>query len=164
MSNEVTIPSDGPQTDDGFSGSSRSQRVGRGSYLKWNDKQGWIDRDGIAAPSPLLVVGVNEILRRWKENAAGGHRRQAFAGSRRVERRDSGQGMGGRCGRQTAATMGAHGDRVSRQPRHRRDLYLCGINHRRPYRLRRTKRSPLSPCGRFAAPNACRWSISESGQ
>ena len=70
MSNEVTIPSDGPQTDDGFSGSSRSQRVGRGSYLKWNDKQGWIDRDGIAAPSPLLVVGVNEILRRWKDNVA----------------------------------------------------------------------------------------------
>jgi len=70
MSNEVTTPPEGPAVDDGFSVSSRSHRVGRGSYLKWNDKQGWIDRDGVAAPSSLLVVGVNEILRRWKDNVA----------------------------------------------------------------------------------------------
>lgn len=71
MTNELMIPHDGPpQVDDGFSGSSRPHRVGRGSYLKWNDKQGWIDRDGVTAPSPLLVVGINEILRRWKNNAA----------------------------------------------------------------------------------------------
>ena len=70
MSNEVTTPPEGPEADDGFSVSSRSLRVGRGSYLKWNDKQGWIDRDGVAAPSPLLVVGVNEILRRWKDKMA----------------------------------------------------------------------------------------------
>ena len=70
MSNEVTTPPEGPEADDGFSVSSRSQRVGRGSYLKWNDKQGWVDRDGVAAPSPLLVVGVNEILRRWKDKLA----------------------------------------------------------------------------------------------
>jgi hypothetical protein len=70
MSNKVTTPPDGPQADDGFSVSSRSQRVGRGSYLKWNDKQGWIDRDGVAAPSPLLAVGVDEFLRRFKNNVA----------------------------------------------------------------------------------------------
>jgi hypothetical protein len=68
MPNELTTPPGGPEADDGFSVSSRSHRVGRGSYLKWNDKQGWTDRDGVAAPSPLLVVGVNEILRRWKDN------------------------------------------------------------------------------------------------
>jgi hypothetical protein len=68
MTNEVT--SYEQDTDDGFSASSRSSRVGRGSYIKWNDKQGWVDRDGIAVPSPLLVVGVNEILRRWKDNVA----------------------------------------------------------------------------------------------
>jgi hypothetical protein len=68
MANEVT--SHEPDADDGFSASSRSRRVGRGSYIKWNDKQGWVDRDGVAVPSPLLVVGVNEILRRWKDNVA----------------------------------------------------------------------------------------------
>jgi len=70
MPNEVTTPPAGSQADDGFSVSSRSHRVGRGSFLKWNDKQGWIDRDGVAPPSPLLVVGVNEILRRWKDGVA----------------------------------------------------------------------------------------------
>ncbi|PSO25113.1 hypothetical protein [Bradyrhizobium sp. MOS002] len=71
MTNELIIPHDGPpQAGDGFSGSSRSHRVGRGSYLKWNDKQGWIDRDGVAAPSPMLVFDVDEILRRWKNNVA----------------------------------------------------------------------------------------------
>jgi hypothetical protein len=68
MANEVT--SHEREADDGFSASSRSSRVGRGSYIKWNDKQGWVDRDGVAVPSPLLVVGVNEILRRWKDNVA----------------------------------------------------------------------------------------------
>jgi hypothetical protein len=58
------------QHDDGFSSSSRSGRVGRGSFLKWNDTQHWIDRDGLAAPSPLLVVGVNEIVRRWKDGTS----------------------------------------------------------------------------------------------
>jgi hypothetical protein len=70
MTNELTTPADGPEADDGFSASSRSRRVGRGSYLRWNDTQHWTDRDGIAAPSPLLAIAVNEILRRWKDNAA----------------------------------------------------------------------------------------------
>jgi hypothetical protein len=69
MTDELTTPNE-PEADDGFSVSSRSHRIGRGSYVKWNDKQGWIDRDGVAAPSPLLVVGVNEILRRWKDGVA----------------------------------------------------------------------------------------------
>ncbi|MCA1412683.1 hypothetical protein I6F30_16300 [Bradyrhizobium sp. NBAIM20] len=71
MTNDITTSQDGPpQADDGFSGSFPSRRIGRGSYLKWNDKQGWVDRDGVAAPSPLLVVDVGEILRRWKNNEA----------------------------------------------------------------------------------------------
>jgi hypothetical protein len=69
MSNDLT-KLDMPETDDGFAVSSRSRRVGRGSFLKWNDNVHWIDRDGIAAPSPLLVVGIDEILRRWKGNTA----------------------------------------------------------------------------------------------
>jgi hypothetical protein len=69
MANEVTSYEPDAE-DDGFSASSRSRRVGRGSYLRWNDKQNWVDRDGIAVPSPLLVVAVNQILRRWKANVA----------------------------------------------------------------------------------------------
>ena len=67
MTNDLTHE---PEADDGFSNSSRSGRVGRGSYLRWNDTQGWRDRDGLPAPSPLLVVGVNEIVRRWKDGMA----------------------------------------------------------------------------------------------
>jgi hypothetical protein len=69
MTNEVSSY-ESDTGDDGFSASSRSRRVGRGSYLKWNDRQHWIDRDGIAVPSPLLVIAVNEILRRWRANVA----------------------------------------------------------------------------------------------
>jgi hypothetical protein len=69
MTDDITTP-DEPEADDGFSGSSRSGRVGKGSYLKWNDMQHWIDRDGLTPPSPLLVVAVNEIVRRWKDGTA----------------------------------------------------------------------------------------------
>ena len=60
MNKELT-----PMADDGFSGSINSGRVGKGSFLKWSDSQHWHDRDGLVPPSPLLVVGVNEILQRW---------------------------------------------------------------------------------------------------
>jgi hypothetical protein len=62
MSNYVT-----PIDDDGFSGSLNSGRVGKGSFLKWNDSQHWLDRDGLVPPSLMLVVAVNEILQRWHE-------------------------------------------------------------------------------------------------
>jgi len=67
MTNDLTRK---PEADDGFSITSRSGRVGRGSYLKWNDTQGWLDRDGLVPLSPLLVVAVDEIVRRWKEGVA----------------------------------------------------------------------------------------------
>ena len=62
MSNDLTNP-----PDDGFNNSRNSGRVGKGSYLKWNDTQHWLDRDGLVPPSPMLVVGVNEILQRWHD-------------------------------------------------------------------------------------------------
>jgi hypothetical protein len=65
MSKDLTTPN---EPDDGFSASSSSRRVSRGSYLRWNDKQHWLDRDGIPPPSPLLVISVNEIVRRWVDN------------------------------------------------------------------------------------------------
>lgn len=60
MNEELT-----PIDNDGFTGSINSGRVGKGSFLKWSDSQHWLDRDGLVPPSPLLVVGVNEILQRW---------------------------------------------------------------------------------------------------
>jgi hypothetical protein len=66
--NALTKHEPGSRDDDGFSGSSNSYRVSRGSYLKWNDNQHWRDRDGMVPPSPLLVVAVNEILQRWADN------------------------------------------------------------------------------------------------
>jgi hypothetical protein len=62
MNDLTTAPPGGD--DDGFSGSS-----GRGhDFLRWNAENGWLDRDGVAAPSPLLAMKVDEILRRWTDN------------------------------------------------------------------------------------------------
>jgi hypothetical protein len=70
MANELTTPPGASEFDDGFSNAPSQRRVGGGSYLKWNADDGWVDRDGIPAPSPLLVVRINELLRRWKDNVA----------------------------------------------------------------------------------------------
>jgi hypothetical protein len=68
MSNDLIQHEPEPVDDDGFSSSLNSGRVGRGSFLRWNDSQHWLDRDGLTPPSPLLVVAVNEILQRWRGN------------------------------------------------------------------------------------------------
>jgi hypothetical protein len=66
MSN-LTAPLGEGFDDDGFSTSSSSS--GRGhDFLRWNAEDGWTDRDGCEAPSPMLVVKVDEILRSWKDN------------------------------------------------------------------------------------------------
>jgi hypothetical protein len=56
--------------DDGFHGSLNSGRLLKGSYLKWTDAAHWVDRDGLTPPSPLLVIAINEVLQRWKNNKA----------------------------------------------------------------------------------------------
>jgi hypothetical protein len=53
--------------DDGFSNSQRNHRT-RGFIIKWDDTNGWHDRDDMAVPSPLVVVAVDEFYRRWKNN------------------------------------------------------------------------------------------------
>jgi len=66
MSNEITTPPPdaGGFQDDGFSSGSSS---GRGhDFLRWNAENQWTDRDGCAAPSPLLAVKAEELLRMWK--------------------------------------------------------------------------------------------------
>ena len=70
MSNKITTPppsSDGFD-DDGFSFSSSSGR-GR-NFLRWNAEDQWTDRDGCEAPSPMLAVKAEELLRMWKDDRA----------------------------------------------------------------------------------------------
>jgi hypothetical protein len=38
------------------------------NFLKWTDNDGWIDRDGLPPPKPLLVVAIDEALQKWKNN------------------------------------------------------------------------------------------------
>ncbi len=66
MSNDITNYEPEPD-DDGFSGSLNSGRLIKGMLARWNDKTHWHDRDGLAPPSPLLVIAINEILQKWKE-------------------------------------------------------------------------------------------------
>jgi len=69
MSNDITTYEPEPR-DDGFSGSLNSGRLMKGAFLKWNDASHWQDRDGLAPPSPLLVIAINEILQKWKDGKA----------------------------------------------------------------------------------------------
>jgi len=67
MTNEVTLPPDGGFDNDGFAPSGNNS--GRGhDFLRWKAGYGWVDRDGVTAPSPLLAVKVDEILRMWKDD------------------------------------------------------------------------------------------------
>src|SRR6478672_11852956 len=68
MSNEVTPHEPEPLDDDGFGGSLAGGRLIKGSLLKWTDSLHWVDRDGVVPPSPLLVVAINEVLQKWKNN------------------------------------------------------------------------------------------------
>jgi hypothetical protein len=51
--------------DDGFSNSRSSKRAIR-NYLRWTEQTHWTDRDGIPPPSPMLVTGISESVRRWR--------------------------------------------------------------------------------------------------
>jgi hypothetical protein len=53
--------------DDGFSDApSPTQTVRSPNFLRWTEQLHWVDRDGMAPPSPLLVHGVGESVRRWR--------------------------------------------------------------------------------------------------
>ena len=45
-----------------------SDRVTRGTPARWAEITGWVDRDGLPIPSPVMIVGYVTILRRWKDN------------------------------------------------------------------------------------------------
>jgi hypothetical protein len=60
---DVTLGDD----DDGFGGS-MNRGFRSNSYLKWTAAAHWTDRDGLTPPNPLLVVKLDEELKRWKNN------------------------------------------------------------------------------------------------
>jgi hypothetical protein len=53
--------------DDGFSGSVTDGKLIKGQILRWNETNGWTDRDGLRSPEILLVLGCTEALQRWKD-------------------------------------------------------------------------------------------------
>jgi hypothetical protein len=52
--------------DDGFSDAPSTAQQMRSSFLRWTEQLHWIDRDGMTPPSPMLVHGVGESVRRWR--------------------------------------------------------------------------------------------------
>ena len=52
--------------DDGFDGALTSGRLIKGTILRWNETNGWLDRDGLRPPEPLLVLACSEALQRWQ--------------------------------------------------------------------------------------------------
>jgi hypothetical protein len=64
MSANVTVP----PPDGGFPGS--GDRFIRGTFARWNDSQGWIDRDGLPLPEMMFVIGHTTVLQRWKNGKA----------------------------------------------------------------------------------------------
>jgi hypothetical protein len=68
MSSDLTPREPGGiNDDDGFHSPFNSNQMGS-NYLKWTAAKHWIDRDGLAPPSPLLVFAIDEALRTWKGN------------------------------------------------------------------------------------------------
>ena len=60
--NEVTQQDD----DDGYSGSLVSGRLIKGQLLRWNETNGWLDRDGLRPPEIMLAIALSEALQCWK--------------------------------------------------------------------------------------------------
>jgi hypothetical protein len=52
--------------DDGYSGSLTSGRLIKGQLLRWNETNGWFDRDGLQPPEILLAIALSEALQCWK--------------------------------------------------------------------------------------------------
>jgi hypothetical protein len=62
MNNVVRTEQTQPyEYDDGFS----EPAVRRGVRCSWDDVKGWRDRDGLPMPSPLIVMGIGKLLKRF---------------------------------------------------------------------------------------------------
>jgi hypothetical protein len=54
--------------DDGFSGSvTGGDKLIKGQILRWNETNGWTDRDGLRPPEVLLGLACTDALQRWKD-------------------------------------------------------------------------------------------------
>ncbi len=42
-------------------------RLTRGTFARWNETTGWIDRDGLPLPDTMLVIGYTTVLQHWKD-------------------------------------------------------------------------------------------------
>ena len=56
-----------PPTNGGLPAGLSSDRVTRGTIARWSANGGWVDRDGLPLPTPMLVIGYTTVLRRWKD-------------------------------------------------------------------------------------------------
>src|SRR5262245_12164926 len=52
--------------NDGFSGSPTIGRLIKGQLTRWNETNGWTDRDGLRPPETMLVLALSEAVQRWK--------------------------------------------------------------------------------------------------
>ena len=66
MSKELAKRFGDDNYDDGFAQSSLSEQTMRSSYLRWTEQAHWTDGDGLPPPSPMLVHGISEWVRRWR--------------------------------------------------------------------------------------------------
>jgi hypothetical protein len=60
--NDVTTYED---HDDGFGHPGASDRLLRGTLIRWTDSNKWVDRDGMPPPETMIVIAVDEALQRW---------------------------------------------------------------------------------------------------
>jgi hypothetical protein len=51
--------------NNGFGNDFAAPQQLRGEIAKWDKEHGWHDRDGVALPTPMLVVGTDTLLIRW---------------------------------------------------------------------------------------------------
>jgi hypothetical protein len=65
MSNNIA-KTNGGGNGDGFGGARRTKRPRQ--YLKWDDANGWRDRDDLRPPEVLVLMSVCEFLQRWSKD------------------------------------------------------------------------------------------------
>jgi hypothetical protein len=63
-SNELQTASNGA---DGFVHLLNNGRLSKGQIAKWDAEAKWHDRDGLALPTPMFIIGYDTGLRRWKD-------------------------------------------------------------------------------------------------
>jgi hypothetical protein len=62
--NDITQDHD----DDGYSGSlTGGGRLIKGQLIRWNETNGWMDRDGLRPPEIMLAVALSEAIQRWRD-------------------------------------------------------------------------------------------------